>query len=71
MLVGHNPTMEETVAALLLGHEEKWRQDLTIRMPTAALVCLDLHIMDWTDLEPGDATLRWFLIPRLVKAMQG
>lgn len=64
MLVGHNPTMEETVEALLVGE-----QTLSIRMPTAALVCLDLNIMRWEDLEPGDATLRWYLIPRLVKAI--
>ena len=70
MLVGHNPTMEETAAALLVSQEEKgWGQLLEIRMPTAALVCLELDIMRWEDLEPGDATLRWFLIPRLVKAI--
>jgi len=64
MLVGHSPTMEETVEALLVGEGE-----FSIRMPTAALVCLDLDIMTWESLEPGDATLRWFLIPRLVKAI--
>lgn len=69
MLVGHNPTMEETAAALLVGQETGWGQSLEIRMPTAALVCLDLDIMTWEDLEPGDATLRWFLIPRLVKTI--
>ena len=69
MLVGHNPTMEEAVSALLVGHGSGWGQGLEIKIPTAALVCLDLDIMTWTDLEPGDATLRWFLIPRLVRAM--
>ena len=69
MLVGHNPTMEETAAALLVGQETNWGQSLEIRMPTAALACLDLDIMSWEDLEPGDATLRWFLIPKLVKAI--
>ena len=64
MLVGHSPTMEETVEALLVGEGE-----FSIRMPTAALVCLDLDIMTWESLEPSDATLRWFLIPRLVKAI--
>ncbi|GAB4527676.1 MAG: histidine phosphatase family protein [Anaerolineae bacterium] len=68
MLVGHNPTVEETVA-LLLGQEGGPGADFPIRIPTAGLVCLDVDILDWIDLEPGDAILRWFLIPKLVKAI--
>jgi hypothetical protein len=34
------------------------------------LVCIDVNVVDWADLEPGDGTLRWFLIPKLVKAIQ-
>lgn len=70
MLVGHNPTMEETVAALLAGDEaDGWGVGLSIRMPTAALVCLDVDLVDWAMLEPGEATLRWFVIPKLIKAI--
>ena len=69
MLVGHNPTMEDTVSALLLGHESDWDQEFQIKFPTAGLVCLDVLIEDWADLEPGDAVLRWFIIPRLIKAI--
>ncbi len=68
MLVGHNPTMEETVSTLLTGAED-WAGGIAIRMPTAALVCLDVDIVEWTTLEPGEATLRWFIIPKLVKAI--
>lgn len=66
MLVGHNPTMEETAAALLAGDTD---ENLTITIPTAGLLCLDLDIMSWADLEPGDAILRWYLIPKLIKAI--
>jgi phosphohistidine phosphatase len=69
MLVGHNPTMEETVAELLSVNEGGWGNDLSIRIPTAGLVCLEADPFDWTDLEPGEAVLRWFLIPKLVKAI--
>ncbi len=70
MLVGHNPTLEETVAALLAGDEaDGWGVTMSIRMPTAALVCLDVDIVDWAMLEPGEATLRWFVIPKLIKAI--
>lgn len=69
MLVGHNPTMEETVADLLGRVDSGWQDSLAIRIPTAGLVCLEVDLFDWSDLEPGEATLRWFLIPRLVKAI--
>ena len=70
LLVGHNPTMEETVADLLYTGDNGWSSDSAIRIPTAGLVCLELEdFVDWGNLEPGDATLRWFLIPRLVKAI--
>jgi phosphohistidine phosphatase len=70
MLIGHNPTLEETVALLLGRGEAEWNEDFVIRIPTAGLVCIDVNVVDWADLEPGDGTLRWFLIPKLVKAIQ-
>jgi phosphohistidine phosphatase len=70
MLVGHNPTMEETAADLLAPTPDEWNDEWSLRIPTAGLVCLDVNIVDWATLEPGDATLRWFLIPKLVKAIR-
>lgn len=70
MLIGHNPTLEETVALLLARCGEDWSEEYAIRIPTAGLVCLDVGITDWADLEPGDGVLRWFLIPKLVRAIQ-
>lgn len=66
LLVGHNPTMEETVSALITGDEGQ----PIITMPTAGLACLQVDIGDWAELEPGEGVLQWFLIPRLVKAIQ-
>jgi len=68
MLVGHNPTMEATAAALL--GDGAFAGGGVLRMPTAALVCLEIGIDRWVALQRGEATLRWFLIPRLVKALQ-
>ncbi len=70
MLVGHNPTMEETAGDLLLDSGTSWEHGIAIRMPTAALICFDLHIMDWSVLSPGDAVLRWFIVPRLIKTIE-
>jgi phosphohistidine phosphatase len=70
MLIGHNPTLEETVTLLLGCGGEGWSGDFTVRIPTAGLVCLEVDILNWADLEPGDAVLRWFLIPKLFKAIE-
>ncbi len=71
MLVGHNPGLEETVASLCAASPAaNTATPLIIKIPTAGLVCIDLDIDKWASLEPGHGLLRWFLIPRLVKAMQ-
>jgi phosphohistidine phosphatase len=70
LLIGHNPAQEEMVAMLLGLGADEWGAEFSIRLPTAGLVCLDTPIADWAHLEPGDCILRWFLIPRLVKAIQ-
>ena len=70
MLVGHNPGLEETVANLCASSAANTVPPLIIKIPTAGLVCIDVDIDNWASLEPGHGLLRWFLIPRLVKAMQ-
>ncbi|MCL4297466.1 MAG: histidine phosphatase family protein [Anaerolineae bacterium] len=68
LLIGHNPVLEDTVAALCAveGAEgEGW----AIKIPTAGLVCLNFEITDWAELQPGDGVLHWFIIPKLVKAL--
>lgn len=71
MLVGHNPGLEETVASLCAASlAATTATPWLIKIPTAGLVCIDVDIDHWASLEPGDGLLRWFLIPKLVKAMQ-
>lgn len=64
ILVGHNPAIEQTAAALLQGDMVNFG---TIKMPTGAIICFDVNLADWARLTPGSATLRWFLIPKLIK----
>jgi phosphohistidine phosphatase len=68
MLVGHNPTMEETAAELLCAGEE-YAAGFSVRMSTAGLMCLEADVVNWADLAPGDAVLRWFIVPKLIKAI--
>jgi len=54
MIVGHNPLFEE-LASRLAGQY--------VRMPTAALVCLDFETESWVKIGRAPATLRFQLIP--------
>lgn len=56
MLTGHNPGMER-LASMLTG--------ASLRMPTGAVVCIDVHALAWTDIRPEACQLRWMIIPRM------
>lgn len=56
MLVGHEPTWSETIAYLGGG---------TVRMPTAAIACLEFDISRWSQVDQGRGTLLWLLPPKL------
>lgn len=55
MIVGHNPGFENTVSRLT---------NTDIRMPTAALACIELSIDSWEDAEDGKGKLVWLLTPK-------
>jgi phosphohistidine phosphatase len=69
LLVGHNPTMEETAAELLVPAGIEWYDGPAIKIPTAGLICFELHITEWRVLQPGDGVLQWFILPKLLKAI--
>jgi len=59
LLIGHNPGMEDLARMLVddgLESEEKF--------PTGAVAELSLPIQSWSELAPGVARLRTFVIPR-------
>jgi phosphohistidine phosphatase len=59
MLFGHNPSMEMTVQYLL-------QSTGSTPMPTGAMAALTFS-GTWKGLEPGNVTLNWFFIPRLLR----
>ena len=65
LVVGHNPTMQETVSALCTDDDET----MALNFPTAALACLDLDLEDWDEVGTGAAILRWLIVPKLIKAL--
>lgn len=64
MLVGHNPKMEET-ASLLCSDNNSY----TVRMPTAALLCLEHPAVKWSQIKEGTARIKWMVIPKLLKKL--
>lgn len=60
MLFGHNPTLEY-VAKALLGAKGN------ITLPTGSMICLDNWANNWGKALPGTFSLRWHLIPKILK----
>lgn len=58
LLVGHEPTWSDTLASGLGGG--------TVRMPTAAMACLEFEVDRWVDVGPGQGCLLWLLPPKLL-----
>ena len=52
---------------------EQWIGELCgaqVALPTAGLACIDFGASDWTRINRGAGQLRFYLIPRLLKAME-
>lgn len=62
MLVGHNPIIENT-AGMLAGSEHK----IAVRMPTAALVCLESFANSWSEIIKGTCQIKWMMIPKILR----
>lgn len=58
MLVGHEPTWSDTLSYLIGGG--------LVRMPTAAMACLELEIDHWAQVAQGRGTLLWLMLPKLL-----
>ena len=56
LVTGHEPTSSQLVSLLMGGGR--------LRMPTAAVACLDLEHGDWADLAAGSCILRWLMVPK-------
>jgi phosphohistidine phosphatase len=61
MVVGHEPTWSGLVAAIAGGG--------LVRMPTAAVACIDLAVTPWQGLAPGRGKLLWMVTPKLLKGV--
>ena len=64
MVVGHNPKIEEAVSILCSD-----QRSYPVRMPTAALVCVEHPAMKWSQVKEGTARIKWMVIPKLLKKL--
>ncbi len=62
LLVGHNPLMESVAGGLASGSERS-----SLRMPTAALVCLESYASRWNQVGWGSCQIKWMMIPKVLK----
>ena len=60
MVVGHDPTWSELVSLLAGGG--------AVRLPTAAVACLELPIDSWQAIAPSKGRLVWLVVPKLLQA---
>ncbi len=58
LITGHEPTWAGLVSRLIGGGR--------VRMPTAAVACLDLPHGSWADLAKAVCELRWLVTPKML-----
>ncbi|MFF8731444.1 SixA phosphatase family protein [Streptomyces sp. NPDC015171] len=64
LLIGHNPGLEELVAALAADGLDDTLERVREKFPTSALAVLAWHGTGWPDLAPDTALLTSFTVPR-------
>lgn len=64
LLVGHNPAIRRAASALLGGGPA------SLRLPPAAMACLEASSGDWAALQPGSCVLQWLVAPELIAAFR-
>lgn len=69
LVIAHSPGVNEAAAALLAGPGRRAGSAM-IRFPTSGIVCVETTVGRWAEVGPGCGHLRWFLVPRLVKALR-
>lgn len=64
LMIGHNPGLQRLVLLLTDGRLAGESADIAEKLPTGALVTLDLDIGDWATIGRGCGTVTYFATPR-------
>lgn len=68
LMIGHNPGLQDLILELTAGRLEGPHAAIAAKLPTAALVVLELAIQEWRQIEPGCGTVRHVATPRQLQA---
>jgi phosphohistidine phosphatase len=69
LLIGHNPAIQLT--ALALAADGSAKTEIAEKLPTGALVVLDLPAPDWSGLKPETGRIVLFLKPADLNSSDG
>ena len=64
MLIGHNPTMQDTAMELIGSGNPALRDEIESKFPTAGLAVIDFDIHKWSELRPRTGRIVAFFRPR-------
>jgi phosphohistidine phosphatase len=64
MLIGHNPTMQDTALELIGSGNPALRDEIAAKFPTAGLAVIDFDIHKWSELRPRTGRVVAFFRPR-------
>jgi len=64
LLVGHNPGLEQLVAAISRDDDAGFRRRVQGKFPTGALAIVDLDVKSWADVQPGCGEIVELILPR-------
>ena len=68
LLVGHNPSLHDLAVALIASGDVQARERVSEKLPTSALVVIDLPLNDWSLIHLHAGRLERFVTPRLIAA---
>jgi len=69
LVVAHSPGIEEAAALLIGPAGRRAGGSVRLRVPTAAILRVDVAVDRWDDLGAGRGVLAWFLTPKTLKAI--
>lgn len=64
MLIGHNPTMQDTAIELIGSGNPVLREEISDKFPTGGLAIIDFDIHKWSELRPKTGRIVAFFRPR-------
>jgi phosphohistidine phosphatase len=71
LVIGHNPTMQETAAFLIGSGNDALRQEVVTRFPTAGLAVIDFEGARWQQIGRGTCRIVAFFRPKDLELVGG